>query len=273
MRILLLYLYTYINTQKYIHTRTYICTYGVASISRLLKITGFFCGVSSLLQGSFANDTCNCKEPTNRSHPTRSCLECVRFSQGFEYSLFYRALLQKRPVILRSLLIGATPYAAAQSVLHSLYTYMFTQKHIHTRTYICTYAAAQSVSDSAKTLNIHQHIYIYTYEHMVIYTYWNIYTCMITLNGAKEAALQIRLQIQMCLCLCVCVYVYVCVQGSSFANTSIDIGTNVYNLQHTVIHCNTLQHIAKHCKYVYRYRYTRIHIYIDIYIRTCPEHF
>jgi len=27
-----------------------------------------------------------------------------------EYSLFYRALLQKRPVILRSLLIAATPY-------------------------------------------------------------------------------------------------------------------------------------------------------------------
>ena len=29
-----------------------------------------------------------------------------------EYSLFYRALLQKRPIILRSLLIVATPYEA-----------------------------------------------------------------------------------------------------------------------------------------------------------------
>jgi len=28
-----------------------------------------------------------------------------------EYSVFYRALLQKRPIILRSLLIVATPYA------------------------------------------------------------------------------------------------------------------------------------------------------------------
>jgi len=27
-----------------------------------------------------------------------------------EYSLFYRALLQKRPIVLRSLLIVATPY-------------------------------------------------------------------------------------------------------------------------------------------------------------------
>jgi len=30
-----------------------------------------------------------------------------------EYSLFYRALLQKRPIILRSLLIVATPYKAS----------------------------------------------------------------------------------------------------------------------------------------------------------------
>ena len=30
-----------------------------------------------------------------------------------EYSLFYKALLQKRPIILRSLLIEATPYGVA----------------------------------------------------------------------------------------------------------------------------------------------------------------
>jgi len=45
--------------------------YGVATISRLLKIIGLFA----------------------------------------EYSLFYRALLQERPMILRSLLIEATPYS------------------------------------------------------------------------------------------------------------------------------------------------------------------
>jgi len=32
-----------------------------------------------------------------------------------EYSLFYRALLQKRPVILRSLLIVATPFRKAKA--------------------------------------------------------------------------------------------------------------------------------------------------------------
>ena len=44
-------------------------TYGVATISRLLKIIGLFCRISSLLQGSFAKETYNLKEPTNHSHP------------------------------------------------------------------------------------------------------------------------------------------------------------------------------------------------------------
>jgi len=33
-----------------------------------------------------------------------------------EYSLFYRALLQKRPIILRSLLLEATPYDVVVSL-------------------------------------------------------------------------------------------------------------------------------------------------------------
>jgi len=47
-------------------------TYGVATISRLLKITGLFCRIQTLLQGSFAKETDNFKEPTNRSHPISS---------------------------------------------------------------------------------------------------------------------------------------------------------------------------------------------------------
>jgi len=43
--------------------------YGVATISRLLKIIGLFCRIWSLLQGSFAKETYNFKEFTNRSHP------------------------------------------------------------------------------------------------------------------------------------------------------------------------------------------------------------
>ena len=41
----------------------------MATVSRRLKITGLFCRISSLLQGSFAKETCHFKEPTDRSHP------------------------------------------------------------------------------------------------------------------------------------------------------------------------------------------------------------
>ena len=41
----------------------------MATMSRLLEITGLFCRISSLLWGSFAKETYNFKEPTNRSHP------------------------------------------------------------------------------------------------------------------------------------------------------------------------------------------------------------
>jgi len=44
-------------------------SYGVATISRLLKIIGPFCRISSLLSGSFAKETYNSKKSTNRSHP------------------------------------------------------------------------------------------------------------------------------------------------------------------------------------------------------------
>jgi len=41
-------IYTYIYVQ-YIHTYTHSLAYGVATISRLLKIIGLFCRISSLL--------------------------------------------------------------------------------------------------------------------------------------------------------------------------------------------------------------------------------
>jgi len=47
--------------------------YGVATISRLLKILGLFCRISSFLQGSFAKETYNFKAPTHRSHPIPIC--------------------------------------------------------------------------------------------------------------------------------------------------------------------------------------------------------
>ena len=73
------------NLSKFITVvDTHFCSmmlYGVASISRLLKIVGLACGIWSLLQGPFAKETYHFKEPTNRSHPIRKVsLHAFRFS-------------------------------------------------------------------------------------------------------------------------------------------------------------------------------------------------
>ena len=47
-----------------------------------------------------------------------------KFQVSFaEYTLFYRALLQRRPLIFRSLLILATAYALFPSVYHNQFVY------------------------------------------------------------------------------------------------------------------------------------------------------
>ena len=50
-------------------------SYGVATISRLLKTIGLFCRISSLLQGSFAKKTYNFEASTHRSHPIAKFLK------------------------------------------------------------------------------------------------------------------------------------------------------------------------------------------------------
>jgi len=58
-----------IDTHNFTFEYTHTHSYRVATISRLLKIIGLFCRISSLLQGFFAQETCNFKEPTTCSPP------------------------------------------------------------------------------------------------------------------------------------------------------------------------------------------------------------
>jgi len=51
--------------------------YVVATIRRLLKIIGLFCGISSVFEGSFAKETYHFMEPTNRNHPMRHFMSRV----------------------------------------------------------------------------------------------------------------------------------------------------------------------------------------------------
>jgi len=75
-----------------------------------------------------------------------------------EYCLLYRALLQKRPIILRSLLIVATPYIQVTNYIH---VYESTvdrpnhelQTHVLHELYRCTRATIESKSLFARIPN------------------------------------------------------------------------------------------------------------------------
>ena len=85
--------------------------YGMATISGLLKLKGLFCKKALLKRQYSAKETCNFKECTNRSHPISNVFSYIlllvhslKLQVSFaEYYLFSRALLQKRPLSLRSL--------------------------------------------------------------------------------------------------------------------------------------------------------------------------
>jgi len=68
----------------------------VATSRRLLKSPGLFRRIYSLLQGSFAKETYNFKEPTNRSHPiSLSFIGLLsRFLvKVFSFGLFYTGIV------------------------------------------------------------------------------------------------------------------------------------------------------------------------------------
>jgi len=61
----------------------------MATIRRLLKIIGLFVRISSLLSGSFAKETYNFKEPTNRSHPIVWCMYIYVCLHALSLSVFF----------------------------------------------------------------------------------------------------------------------------------------------------------------------------------------
>jgi len=62
--------HSYLSIFKLLYLSTLnLLSYGVATISRLLKILGLFCKRALQKRLYSAKETCSFKEPTNRSHP------------------------------------------------------------------------------------------------------------------------------------------------------------------------------------------------------------
>jgi len=66
--------------------------YGVATISRLLKITGLFCKSALQKRRYSAKETYNFKEPTHRSHPIVSYYGVATFSRINKISDLFRRI-------------------------------------------------------------------------------------------------------------------------------------------------------------------------------------
>jgi len=79
-----MYISRYIRVSCYIHNCVYV-SYGVATVSRIDKITGLFCRISSILYVSFAKETYNLIDPTNQSHP----IVCIRIICKYLFMYVY----------------------------------------------------------------------------------------------------------------------------------------------------------------------------------------
>jgi len=62
---------------------------GVATISRLFKITGLFCKRALYKRLYPAKETCNFKEPTNRSHPIFICASEAWVRRHYRWVMAY----------------------------------------------------------------------------------------------------------------------------------------------------------------------------------------
>ena len=100
--------------------------------------TGFciFCRILSLLQGSFAKETFNFKEPTNRSNPI--CLHqnqrgypCWCFFSLLQNIVSFMGLFCKRDLYFLSLLVSSLSLSVAFTRTHTRCAYTHTHKFSH----------------------------------------------------------------------------------------------------------------------------------------------
>ena len=155
---IVLYILSIVQRQPtvYIYTLTKMQIWG-ATVSTIYKIISVFCRISSLLQGSFANETYNLIDPSNQSHPIeiqRRSTMCIHIFI-YSYVQIHTHSLSHAHTRTHSLSLSLTR-AHALSLTHAHTNFVFLSfKHIHTHTHThtCTHTHAHT-----RTLDIVQHI-------------------------------------------------------------------------------------------------------------------
>ena len=143
-----------------------------------------------------------------------------------EYSLFHRALLQKRPIILRSLLIEATRYSEDSSQHRLFYRALLQKRPVIFRSHhlSCIYVhpiwvrhvTLRRLFPTSSLLQVSFAKETYEFEEPTNRSHPIWYT---------------RVLVQ---------------QTATHCNTLLHTATHCNTLQHTATHCNTLQHTATH---------------------------
>jgi len=142
-----------------------------------------------------------------------------------EYSLFYRALLQKRPINLRSLSIEATPY-------------VYSDVSLHTYTYVCVRESRCVVISHCTPIHIYKYVRIYFCGDVSLHTHIpNVWVCESTCVVMSHCMriymcvhVSLHTHIPTCVCenLCTHIYIYVCLRISCMCRWDIKFR----------IHCN-----------------------------------
>ena len=137
-----------------------------------------------------------------------------------EYRLFYRALLQKRPIILKRLLIVATPYlryvssCACKTYRMCVHTYtgidIFVNMYIHHR-----------IEQENIVLGMQYHIHTLMYTYLCTCVYAHIRLCIYThvcihpiisskrIRYSTYSTMNRYTCIHMYICVCIYIYVYI----------------------------------------------------------------
>ena len=136
-------------------------------MSRRLKIIGLFCRISSLLQGSFAKETCTFKAPTNRSHPIqiynkRPPNKEWQHSGRISHTQIYTTTLPHTSTITHTHIPAYTYYTYTREHAHA-----HTHTHTHTHTNLSTHTHTHTQPHSHISPQSHRlaHTYTHTHEH------------------------------------------------------------------------------------------------------------
>jgi len=137
------------------HAPVYI--YGVATISRLLKIIGLFCKRALQKRPIIFKETYNFKEPTNRSHPISTYIYMLGLRLSPRVSLEYMYTIH----------ICTCTYTYT-------YTYIYLFLHLSIPIYLHVYTCWVYVFRLKYPCNIYT-IYLYVRAHIHIYTHTDIH--------------------------------------------------------------------------------------------------